>query len=227
MITRYRGRPRTAAAGCRNAAASILAIMALATVTAACSAGSPGSAPPARPKPSAPAATTTTGTTGLSAAQGFEFAGTISITGAAMLTTAFTQPHPAVAGGDVSAQSDPQTCAKAAAVGDANFGFGASGDTWQVPNRISDLTAPATVNVTLNSKQWRGPGSYGVSALLGTSGIRVHNATYYDMSSARVATLTVRPDGSGLLVFQGAPVSGQSSPTISGSVTWTCVNHGG
>jgi len=61
--------------------------------------------------------------------------------------------------------------------------------------------------------------------MLGTSGVRINNATYYDLRSASAATLTVNPDGSGSLTFQNAPVSAQSAPIISGSVNWTCINH--
>jgi hypothetical protein len=204
------------------------AVIAFAMVPAGCSAANPPSATPSAVQPSTPSAiggAVATGGTSPVTSQGFEFKGTITVTGAATVTTTFAQLNPAVAGGDASAQGDQQTCAKAAVVGDANFGIGASGDTWQVPNRISDLTAPATVNATIASKQWRGPGTYGVRALLGTSGVRINNATCYDLSSASAASLTVNPDGSGSITFQGAPVSGQSSPTISGSVTWTCINR--
>ncbi|GEM_PF-1804269 len=83
------------------------------------------------------------------------------------------------------------------------------------------------MNVTLISGRWKGPGSYGVGDLLGISGVRIHDATYYDVSSASVATLTVNPEGSGSFTFKDAPVSGQKSPTISGSVTWTCIDHAG
>lgn len=92
------------------------------------------------------------------------------ITGAATVTTTFTQLNAAVGGGDVSAQGVQQTCAKAAAVGDANSGIGASGDTWQVPSKISDISAPENVNVTVASNQWKGPGSYGASACSAHSG---------------------------------------------------------
>jgi hypothetical protein len=161
------------------------------------------------------------------ASPGFDFKGTINITGAATLTTTFSQPNAAVGGGDVSAERDQQTCAKAAVVGDANYGLGASGDTWQVPGKVSDITAPANLNVVLVSSQWKGPGQYGRDTLLGISGVRIDNSTYYDLSAATRASVTVNPDGSGSLFFQDAPVSGQTNPTISGSVEWTCANHSG
>jgi hypothetical protein len=83
------------------------------------------------------------------------------------------------------------------------------------------------VNVVLVSSQWKGPGQYGRDTLLGISGVRIDNSTYYDLSAATRASVTVNPDGSGSLFFQDAPVSGQTNPTISGSVEWTCANHSG
>ena len=206
----------------------IIGAIVLGTLTSACSSAASRS-PVTQPAASLSARSASGGTSGTSPvpSRGFYFRGTITITGAATVTTTFVQLNAAVGGGDVSAERDQQTCAKAAAVGDANFGIGASGDTWQVPNKISDISAPATVNVTVASSRWKGPGTYGTDALLGTSGVRINDATYYDVRSASAATLTVNPDGSGSLTFQDAPVSGQSAPIISGSVNWTCINHAG
>jgi hypothetical protein len=205
----------------------ITEVIVLATLTMACGAAAQPSSvtSPAAP----PSVQQTSGGTGAvgQVQHGFYFKGTITITGAVTVTTTFTQLHPAVGGGAVGTEGDPQTCATAATVGDANFGIGASGNTWQVPSNISDISAPAVVNVTVASNRWKGPGAYGVSDLLGTSGVRIHDATYYDLSAASAAALSVNPDGSGSLTFQRAPVSGQSAPAISGNVTWTCINHGG
>jgi hypothetical protein len=203
-----------------------MAAVALGTIAAACNSAAKVSSAtqPTAPASSAKATSATGGASPLST-QGFEFKGTIAITGAATVNSTFTQLHPAVAGGDVSAEQAQQTCAKAAVVGDANFGIGVSGDTWQVPTNSSDISAPANVNVTLHTGRWQGPGTYSVDALSVTSGVRINNSTYYDLTNASAAQLTVNPDGSGSLTFQNAPVTGQSTPTISGAVSWTCTNH--
>ncbi len=205
----------------------ITEVIALAALTMACGgAAQPSSVTPLAASPGLQKTSGGTGAAG-QVQHGFYFKGTITITGAATVTTMFTQLNAAVGGGAVGTAGDQQTCATAAAVGNANFGIGASGNTWQVPGNISDISAPAVVNVTVASRRWKGPGTYGVSDLLGTSGMRIHNATYYDLSTASSAALTVNPDGSGSLTFQHAPVSGQPAPAISGTVTWTCINHGG
>jgi hypothetical protein len=95
----------------------------------------------------------------------------------------------------------------------------------QLPSVLTTSGAPIAghqVLFTNQLKPYHGPGSYGRDALSGQGGgatVEIdHNA--FALGPSSTANTEIRPDGSGQFTF--ADFRGDSSGTLSGTVTWTC-----
>ena len=139
--------------------------------------------------------------------------GTITLTGSESVAGDFSN-------GTWTAQT---SCQAAAQYGSGGGGFGPSG-SFMVPgpyfgDPLSDGTAYDT---SLELPDYDGPGEYDRVAYSITVG-SLPDGVRYNLDRAESATATVSPDGSGTVVFTGAP-NDSGDAAISGEVAWTCVN---
>jgi hypothetical protein len=172
--------------------------------------GSPGGSPAAATQPSAPANAqqATTGSNPVSAGVP-TYQVTVHVTGAFTRDLQLT-----------SSQSYGEgSCAQRAAHGqDPNAPAGEQAFSIPAPSYNPSIAIVATI------RQYAGPGTYGQDHI-GNSTVTVDNTPPFSVGGqSGTITATVNADGSGNLGFAGAQQLDAGKPTLSGTVTWTCMD---
>ena len=142
---------------------------------------------------------------------GLAFKGAFDVTGAVAHKGEFT---------DTTSGLGLTSCTDVGAKGNGGGGHGPEG-SFQVPG--PPLTEPAgdQVRVTVEVRGYKGPGDY-TSAEGLTGNIQVDKGAFYSVADGDATSkLTVKDDGSGVLIFTDAKDSAAGGK-LSGSITWSC-----